>query len=124
MDESVPLDTVELKAIKLCFGFKYRSLLCCSMHLSLWTCLDISPSCIHLAPYQSAPGSAHFVAFNWLLFYIREHLHAGLVYSHDPKTLATFHGNLSGQLLPGPPASIASLFLFSLLAAMDLSLMK
>jgi hypothetical protein len=106
--ECVPLDSDETKKIELRFGFKYRSLLCGIMHLSLWTRPDISPACIRLARYQSAPGSAHFVALNWLLFYIREHLHNGLMYQRDPKTLPDFHKNLCGKL-PGPTPVISAI---------------
>ena len=66
-----PLDPKGLKQAAIEFGFEFRSVLCSCMHLALWTRLDILPSCVVLAQYQTHTAHLHFAALKHLVGYLR-----------------------------------------------------
>jgi hypothetical protein len=86
------------------FGFGFRTILCGSMHIALWTRLDILPACIFLAQYQSAPGVAHFQAVKRLTGYLRLHPDVPLAFSRRRtpavlQSLSLSHSDLSPKTL-------------------------
>jgi hypothetical protein len=66
-----PLDPKGLKQATIKFGFEFCSVLCSCMHLALWTLLDLLPSCIVLAQYQTHTAHLHFAVLKHLIGYLR-----------------------------------------------------
>jgi hypothetical protein len=66
-----PLYSKGLKQATIEFGFESRSVLCSCMHLALWSRLDLLPSCVVLAQYQTHTAHLHFAALKHLIGYLR-----------------------------------------------------
>jgi hypothetical protein len=77
---AIPLDDRDMIATEKEFGFKFRTILQGCMHITLWTRLDILPTCVALAQYQKHTAPVHFTAIKHLVGYLRLHPDLPLVY--------------------------------------------
>jgi hypothetical protein len=74
LTRATPLEDDALADVVKEYGFAFCCvLMSCTMHVALWTRLDIFMTCVVLAQYQNNPSHFHFAAIKQMVGYLRLH---------------------------------------------------